>query len=652
VTVSAVETIIRPHIAASSDTVTITTTLVATDRVVIIVSKDSTAGTPSASGLGGTWVADVANTSTVDLYVLSAAGMTGTGVVTVNNMGVGGYLTAFVLRSDVGNAVRFTAGNAANGNSLTGPLGTSSATELAGSFVIGAAYISVSGGTGVFPEASSSPSSGWTSDRASTSYVIHRILTGDTSIAVVASYSGGSGWGGAVARASYYDDHVPVVPPTVTVPADFAVLEGDPVSITATASDSDGTIVSYAWTIQSAGPIPPTLSGASTATVSFVAAPQTIVLRCTVTDDDGATAYDEITVTVGALPIEDGVNAGIIVDGITIPFDVLQSARVKIDETWSPYVQATVTVITKELELIDPTADPQPRIVLTLSQTGLDRVFDLAVQRRVANNDGSTTLELVSDDMRLHEYRRVATSVYQPTTGSLREIVSDVLEEVGFELDPFGANALIDPTKFFWTPGQSAWEYLAQPVQVAGMRLWCDENRVFHLTAAPAYEAGSVVVAFDGDNMVGYADEINRDTWFDAVIITYKWTDVLGDDYVVYDTATTAGFTSVYAETRDDTPYPGPGTAAGLLSRYLTRGRTIPTTAIADYRATPGMTALVTTPDTGNRAGFITSVEWDQDHIMRVDARDVRVVPDQAWLYQLAGEAWTDGPVGESWLEA
>jgi len=70
-------------------------------------------------------------------------------------------------------------------------------------------------------------------------------------------------------------------------------------TITGTASDADGSISKYAWTKISGGAA--TLTNATTATLSvsgLVAG--TYVFRLTVTDNAGATAYDDMTLTVAA----------------------------------------------------------------------------------------------------------------------------------------------------------------------------------------------------------------------------------------------------------------------------------------------------------------------------------------------------------------
>ncbi|RHA43675.1 PKD domain-containing protein [Cellulomonas rhizosphaerae] len=86
------------------------------------------------------------------------------------------------------------------------------------------------------------------------------------------------------------------VPPSLSLTGIQTVAASAAVTCTATASDSDGSIVSYAWTgtryTPGAAPASITLTNAATATCSYTAAssgPVLDVLQCIVTDDGGAT---------------------------------------------------------------------------------------------------------------------------------------------------------------------------------------------------------------------------------------------------------------------------------------------------------------------------------------------------------------------------
>lgn len=90
------------------------------------------------------------------------------------------------------------------------------------------------------------------------------------------------------------------IPPSVNAGGDIAATSGQLVTIEGSASDSDGSIQQYAWQ-QLSGPAV-VLEGGMTDTVSFIApqvsAATDIVLALTATDDQGATAEDQILITV------------------------------------------------------------------------------------------------------------------------------------------------------------------------------------------------------------------------------------------------------------------------------------------------------------------------------------------------------------------
>ena len=112
--------------------------------------------------------------------------------------------------------------------------------------------------------------------------------TDDVTITVTDSTSGGGGGENAA--------------PTADAGADQSVLIGEPVTLNGSnSSDSDGTIEKYTWShVTSNSGVD--LSGEDTATASFtapdVAEDTEMVFRLTVTDDDGATATDDVSVNV------------------------------------------------------------------------------------------------------------------------------------------------------------------------------------------------------------------------------------------------------------------------------------------------------------------------------------------------------------------
>lgn len=90
------------------------------------------------------------------------------------------------------------------------------------------------------------------------------------------------------------------IAPIADAGEDFQVNEGSETTISGSATDTDGSIATYAWTQVSGNGV--TLLGADTATLTFeaptLAVESVLEFRLTATDDDGETASDTVAVTV------------------------------------------------------------------------------------------------------------------------------------------------------------------------------------------------------------------------------------------------------------------------------------------------------------------------------------------------------------------
>jgi uncharacterized protein YkwD len=86
--------------------------------------------------------------------------------------------------------------------------------------------------------------------------------------------------------------------PTADAGSNSTVNQGDNVTVSGSGDDPDGTISGWSWEQVSGTSV--SLSGANNANVQFTApeSPGQIRLRLTVTDNDGATDSDEVTITV------------------------------------------------------------------------------------------------------------------------------------------------------------------------------------------------------------------------------------------------------------------------------------------------------------------------------------------------------------------
>ena len=178
-------------------------------------------------------------------------------------------------------------------------------------------------------------------------------------------------------------------PPAVNAGADQTVTEGAIVVLSGTASDPDGTIVTYAWT--QTGGTAVSLAGADSATAMFtapdVSADATLTFRLTVTDNDGAQATTEVTVSVvrhaNRSPIAmlaenqayQTVNAGTVV---TLSGNAIDLDGTIVSYAWTQTAGTTVTL----------SGDNSPIATFTAPQVTTTET--LTFQFVVTDDDGAT----------------------------------------------------------------------------------------------------------------------------------------------------------------------------------------------------------------------------------------------------------------------
>jgi hypothetical protein len=173
-----------------------------------------------------------------------------------------------------------------------------------------------------------------------------------------------------------------------------------------------------------------------------------------------------------------------------------------------------------------------------------------------------------------------------------------------------------------WMPGDTAWDYITPILQTDGLVLWCDETRAWHLAQSNSYSRGATAIS-DTTNAVEmeYTVDRNDESWFDAAIVVYSWTDSAGASLTAYDTYALPNATKAqrfeYA-----TVYPGAGAAQYLVERAVRRGKAYTAVAVSDYDAYPGDTLTIAQTNRGTKKGHLRSVEWNfPTHEMRVETR-------------------------------
>lgn len=205
--VSSIETLDGTNAASTSATVTVTTSLVPTDRLVVLYVKSGVGGVPVISGLG-TWTNLQSHTITRDAVLVTMTGATGGGNVTINpgTSGASGDYVLFVLRGSGGGQVdvfgsqsaRVSSGGAATTADIT--------SATAGMFVCASGTVDPGAGV-VFPGASTLPASGWTTTRTATNTdgkFIHQVLSSGSTVRM--NVTNGTGTGAALSLVGVFSE--------------------------------------------------------------------------------------------------------------------------------------------------------------------------------------------------------------------------------------------------------------------------------------------------------------------------------------------------------------------------------------------------------------------------------------------------------------
>lgn len=100
-------------------------------------------------------------------------------------------------------------------------------------------------------------------------------------------------------------------PPTVNAGANQTItLPTNSVNVSATAADPDGSVVGYQWTKLAGGPATITFAGSASTSITGLSQ-GSYTFRCTVTDDDGATAFDDVNIQVNAQVVTKTANVNL-----------------------------------------------------------------------------------------------------------------------------------------------------------------------------------------------------------------------------------------------------------------------------------------------------------------------------------------------------
>lgn len=205
------------------------------------------------------------------------------------------------------------------------------------------------------------------------------------------------------------------------------------------------------------------------------------------------------------------------------------------------------------------------------------------------------------------------------------------------------------PEVLSWRAGRSAWDFLAGIIDVAGLRLWCDEQRRWWLVDPKDYKVpGRVSVRVDNATDGNDTMDAGGGDAPTGVVARFTWRDNDGNSKTKDDYAGTPG--RVMVMEFDDRPYPGPGTAALVLVGMTNRGRTQEVTVASVMSATPGQEISISLPGTNDQLGQLQSVRWDlTEGLMDLRSAGLTEVTPGSWLQGYSERTWPNAPDTDTW---
>ena len=218
--------------------------------------------------------------------------------------------------------------------------------------------------------------------------------------------------------------------------------------------------------------------------------------------------------------------------------------------------------------------------------------------------DGTVTITLVSEDVRLHDYRNTDTSTYVNLNTSLRPLVSDVLAKItegmhdAHSVQLAGGADVVIATGQEWKPAQTAWDFLHPILEAVGWQLYTGLDSIYRLE--PRGDKPAPYGLDASRDLIDFQRVVDRaDQFYDAAMIEY--TDAPeANPAQRWDIYTYPGAQRIAHETRK-----GIRTMAGAAEQLVQRSRTRSTPGTAESTVQLGL-------EPGHRPAWRTP--WRTEH--------------------------------------
>lgn len=321
--------------------------------------------------------------------------------------------------------------------------------------------------------------------------------------------------------------------------------------------------------------------------------------------------------------------------GPPIPLAV-ENGQLTFDESWSPHVQADLTLQVPldqdTLDALDPREGCRIRISAGYRYPGgredVHPIADLVLTDRDVSRPGNRmTLRgtsdeaLVLDSVALTPATPPATGVAEAIAWALQVSIPGAQNIVNTLGAGYRPDLLAD---MFVSTGESYWSLITALTDAAGIWVYEDGSRTWRIRQRPVRSSRSSLIASTGANGTVLRSDatLNRRDWYNAVVVRHYWKTTAGDDRAVYGRARVTGGSPMNPATTGmkalvidrDVPISqaAANTAAGsLLARTISRGRGLSVdVANAPYWTRPGDTVAVQLPTGPQVRQLVASIAY------------------------------------------
>lgn len=330
---------------------------------------------------------------------------------------------------------------------------------------------------------------------------------------------------------------------------------------------------------------------------------------------------------------------GVDSNGRTIdPFDgdSIDNAVYTYDWTGAAHKSAstrTRTYVNNSGPVVDPRMYPSARVRWWFGEDPAPLVLDATLTVRSYIPDefaGTVRLTLMSDEVKLQDYKNASTADYSPGAMTLQAMVGLAMRKIGnalYDKIVFPAT-LVPATATVWRAGDSLDSWLQGPLRSAGIELYQDCSggfppafRAFNLND-PGKSSVYGTRGFTKDQIVSspVGIDMDADGYADAVVLTYAWTDAAGaSQRKVYASLPAGAFHKVLAKSFS-TPDPGVDPAPATRAYTSKAGYTASLTIIPSTRPAPpsyaeapmslGDTVSFNLPSGSAYTANVDSIQW------------------------------------------